>query len=178
MHSPRQSVVRTGIAAGILAVAVVLGGCTPGPAPTPTPTPLFTSEAEAFKAAEAVYREYVDVLNASTSGDAKADPLRFLVGSALEDSIGEVRDREAKGITIDGSLKITAFGGVSADLSKGSSTVEASACIDLTAARVIDKSGADVTPPDRSKEAKFTLEFVEIRGALKISSSDVVGTSC
>ena len=53
------------LASTLAAFAVVgaLVGCAPSSEPTPTPTG-FASEAEAFEAAEATYRAYVDATNA------------------------------------------------------------------------------------------------------------------
>ncbi|HOQ22628.1 MAG TPA: hypothetical protein PLN62_09415, partial [Microbacterium sp.] len=55
------------VGAALLALALVTG-CAPEPAPTPTPTG-FASDDEAFAAAEATYRAYVDALNAVDLSD-------------------------------------------------------------------------------------------------------------
>ncbi len=68
-------------------VAPVVAGCAPDPAPAPTTAVSFSSEEEAFAAAEETYRAYVDALNqvdlsdpgtfeavyAWTTGEANAD---------------------------------------------------------------------------------------------------------
>jgi ABC-type oligopeptide transport system substrate-binding subunit len=56
-------------AAATLALALALTtACAPDPAPTPSPTG-FASQEEAFAAAEATYRAYVDALNAVDLAD-------------------------------------------------------------------------------------------------------------
>ncbi|QTV80967.1 hypothetical protein [Microbacterium sp. NIBRBAC000506063] len=60
------------------------------PEPEPTPTPLFSSEEEAFAAAEEVYRAYIDAMNDSRAGEEDINPNIFLTGVALE------LDREAR----------------------------------------------------------------------------------
>ena len=169
---------RAGVAVALVAAAIGLAGCTPGPAAKPTPTPLFTSEADAFKAAEQVYRDYVDELNSSLIGEATGDPNDYLVGSALEDSISESRDREAKGVKVTGSLKLTKFTGASANVKDDTATVDAIACMDLSAARIVDASGRDVTPTDRSSQAEFALTFVQTHGSLRVSTSKVTNSTC
>ncbi|MBS1675653.1 MAG: hypothetical protein JSS74_17000 [Actinobacteria bacterium] len=178
MHSPRQSVVRTGIATGVLAVAVVLGGCTPGPAPTPTPTPLFTSEAEAFKAAEAVYREYTDAGNASRNGDSSAAPDKYLAGSALEDDIKARRDIKAAGLTVSGSLVVQSFSGTKYDPRGGS--VAAIVCLGVGDTRVMNKDGQDVTPVGRPKVSAVAVEFARANkgAALMITRSESSSETC
>ncbi len=73
------------LAFGLAIVAGLATGCRPEPAPSPT-APVFSSEEEAFAAAEQTYRAYVDALNevdlsdpatfeavyAWTTGDANA----------------------------------------------------------------------------------------------------------
>ena len=44
-------------------LAVLMSGCAADPSVEPTPTPTFANEDEAFAAAEATYRAYVDALN-------------------------------------------------------------------------------------------------------------------
>jgi hypothetical protein len=64
-------------AAATLALALALTtACAPDPAPTPSPTG-FASQEEAFAAAEATYRAYVDALNAVDL----SDPATFEAGS-------------------------------------------------------------------------------------------------
>ena len=82
-------------AAAVLAcVLITTTGCFAQP--DPEPTPLFSSEEEAFAAAEATYRAYVDALNqvdlsdpetfeevyAWTTGDANADDAQDVLPDA------------------------------------------------------------------------------------------------
>jgi hypothetical protein len=51
----------------VLSVVALGTGCAPQAEPTPTPTPRFTSQAQAYQAAEATYRAYVDVRDIDAS---------------------------------------------------------------------------------------------------------------
>ena len=103
---------RFGIATAVVAVSVGLAGCTPATAPKPTPTPLFASKAEAFKAAERVYRDYVDALNGRNAGETDAHPEVLLGGKALEFDIEAVRSRQERGIRVNGDTLLRSFRGV------------------------------------------------------------------
>jgi len=173
----RMGPLRAGIAVVLVAAAIGLAGCTPGPAPKPTPTPLFTSEAEAFKAAEQVYRDYVDAANANRNGMATPDSTKFLIGSALESSIDSARELKKQGLTLSGDIKLVWFSGVEYD--PVSSEVGANACVDVSGTRVKDVSGSDVTPVGRPLSVSLNLQFDRSAdGVLAISSSTSGASQC
>lgn len=72
-------------------LAGALTACTPEPEPTPTPP--FATEAEAFAAAEATYRAYVDALNAVDL----SDPATFEDVYAW--TTGELNANDRRGLT-------------------------------------------------------------------------------
>ena len=139
---------RAGVAVALVAAVIGLAGCTPGPAPKPTPTPLFTSEADAFKAAEQVYRDYNEASNERRDGKEDADPQSFLSGQALEDDINAQRKFKEKHLKIVGPNRVSSFSPIGYDRARGQITADL--CIDVTASRVVDDSGTDVTPTSRA----------------------------
>ncbi|MGN8026224.1 hypothetical protein [Microbacterium sp. 22242] len=171
-----SAALRTAIAATLVAAAVGLAGCTPGPAPKPTPTPLFTSEADAFKAAEQVFREFVDAKNAAQAGDESTDPQQFLAGPALEDDIQSVRDQQSDGTHIKGSTTVLSFSAKEFD--PKSHSVKSAACVDVSKSRVINAEGQDVTPTDRSSNVALNIETLPVKAAMKIVRISGSAASC
>ena len=168
---------RAGVAVVLVAAAIGLAGCTPGPAPKPTPTPLFTSEADAFKAAEQVYRDYVDAGNANRNGVPTPDSTDFLTGTALESSIESARELERQGLTLSGEIRVIWFTGD--EFEAKSSKVTANACVDVSGTRVADASGTDVTPQGRPVSVPLKLQFDRsAKGTLVISSSASGDSQC
>lgn len=147
-------------------MSVVLGGCTPGPAPKPTLTPMFTSEADAFKAAEQVYRDYVDAANAAQNGDKSASPKKYLAGTAFDEDVQSDRDFEAAGLRITGQSTVKSFEAKEYD--GRSQAVDAVACLDVSGSRVVNGAGQDVTPANRAPFASIKVRLVPGRDSLKI----------
>ena len=146
-----------------LAVSLVLlTGCTadPKPSPSPTPTPLFASKKDAFAAAEAAYREFVDRVNEVDT----ADPHTF--EPLFERSSGdfEASDRKtystmhAEGIAVAGDAKIVSFAGLSSN--PPYATVEARACLDVSEVTATDPNGNSVVDPARPDVYALRLTFV------------------
>ncbi len=172
---PRHSaLITTAVVAGVIG----LSACTPVPTPEPTPTPLFASEAEAFKAAEQVYRDYTEEANASRAGDSKADPEKYLAGTALEDDIKSRREIKAAGLTASGSLTVQSFDGTSFDSAVNS--VLGVVCIGIGDTRVTNDKGQDVTPTDRPSVSALSIEFASqgSRSNLVITKSESSSAPC
>ncbi|WP_439901192.1 hypothetical protein [Microbacterium azadirachtae] len=167
---------RFGIATAVVAVSVGLAGCTPATAPKPTPTPLFASKAEAFKAAERVYRDYVDAENALQSGDNSANPEQYLTGQALSRDVQSKRESKASGKRVDGAAEVVKFAGTAGDAKRG--TVSAAACLDISKTRIINARGEDVTPTSRPTPFSLAVEFVPERGELKITGMTPGSEAC
>lgn len=156
-------------AAALLTLAVattLLSGCAPAPEPTPTATPAFASEEEAFAAAEEVYRAYNEAGNATGSGTD------YLTASALQGELDTTRYLSENGLRLEGASVILSFTGVASDLVSATASVEASVCLDVTAVRVLDASGTDVTPSDRVNVLELDVKFVEADDHLLISESE------
>ncbi|HEY9308598.1 MAG TPA: hypothetical protein VIP82_12435 [Microbacterium sp.] len=153
-------------------LVLALSGCTTPESPEPTPTPGFSSEEEAFAAAEATYRAYVDALNQWHAGSTSSPrPTEFLTGNALESELDTQNMLGAQGRSIVGTASVARFAGTNAsdDLAK----VTAVVCLDVTESRVLNGEGVDVTPSDRPNVLALEVDFVDLRGDFAISRSGV-----
>lgn len=166
---------RAGIAVVLVATAVGLVGCTPGPAPKPTPTPLFTSEAEAFKAAEQVFRDYIKSVNSEESNPT-SDPQRFLAGKALEEDIASVRDLKSTGKKIVGATAVSVY--KSESFASESKTVTSFACLDVSATRIMDANGKDITPTDRPAVVAIGVSMTLMSSEFKITGMNASTEPC
>lgn len=159
------------VAAALVAAAVGLAGCTPGPAPTP----LFTSEADAFKAAEQVFRDYIESVNAE-NGNPSADSQKFLAGKALEDDIASVRDMQSSGKKIVGVTTVSGY--KSESYVTESRTVASFACLDVSATRIVDANGNDITPKGRPPVVAVDVSMVLMSDEFKIVGMTASKESC
>lgn len=151
-----------------LAVGVsMLSGCTPTPDPTPTPSPAFSSEEEAFAAAEATYRDYNDAGNSRRNGSG-GDPSKFLIGAALEADRAAAEHLSANGLRVVGTVDVTAFTSISATLSADVVTVEAVVCLDTSATKLLDEQGQDVSAGSRETTIASAIRFVTIGSSFYI----------
>ena len=163
----------------LLLVAGALCGCAPESEPTPTPTTAFASEEEAFAAAEEVYQAYTDAVNAERDGDTSADPLSYLVGTALSGSLDTSNKLQEQGWRIVGDSSVRKFSGRAAELDTTGATVHANVCLDVSATSVVDSSDANVTPADRPGLVPLDVEFIGSESGLLITSSDLAeGAGC
>lgn len=169
-------ITRTTAAVAAALLALALTACTPEPTPTPTPTPTgFSSEDEAFAAAEATYRAYIDAVNARRADPSSVDPNEYLSGTALNDSIEAARKLDAAGLQVVGPALVES---IKREEASTSSAVIA-ACIDSTQTRVLDQSGADVTPTDRPETLALQVEVAfSVPHALIIRSEAAGAGEC
>lgn len=155
-----------------------LSGCAPEASPTPAPTAAFASEAEAFAAAEEVYRAYIEAGNARRNGDAAANPQDYLVGTALKDAIDGQNYLRERGIRLAGQIGVASFTGETAP-QPDSPIVSAFVCVDISASRALDASGNDVTPPERPLIVAQQVTFIHDGAELRISKeTEGDATSC
>lgn len=174
MPHPLSQIVAAAIAGALIIAAA---GCSPGPSPTPTPTPAFTDEADAFAAAEKVYRAYNDALNARRQGDVTADPQQYLTGAALEGFIKSQNTLDTLKLSVEGDAAVTTFSGKSADLSSDDPSLVGLVCIDVSTVALLDEAGTNVTPPERGDIVAQLVTFVDNGGSFQISyeSQEEVG---
>jgi hypothetical protein len=145
--------------------------------PTPTPTQAFASEEEAFAAAEGIYAQYLEAAAARGDGDRAAEPQDYLIGAALESDIQSQRDLEFEKLSIVGPTTIHTFTGVDVEAEASVTHVIAEICVDISASRVIDASGVDVTPPDRPERGRLRVVFSGTSNFLRIADSGSAGGS-
>jgi hypothetical protein len=129
-------------------VALSISACAP-PLPEPTPSATvsgFASEEEAFRAAEATYRAYIDALNeVDLDPTSEIDPLRYLAGPALAAERSGRATFDELGVHLRGPMKVVSVSRGTSDLVTARLTV----CVDVARARLLDDSGKDVTPRER-----------------------------
>lgn len=156
----------TGLGATLL-IVVGLAACAPGPAPSPTPTG-FASEEEAFAAAEATYRAYVDALNqVDLSDPATFEPVFDLTAGDARDSISKELSRmHAEGWNVSGDTRITTL--KLADSQDG--TVSLSVCADVSGVSLEDASGNSMVSTDRPPVQPLSIEVSNADGKLAITS--------
>lgn len=161
----------------MLAVLVLgvsaLSACAPAPEPTPTPSPAFTSEEEAFAAAEATFAEYVDALNhVDTRDPATFEPLFELSSGAVEAADRKNFSRmHAEGQTVSGETTIIHFEGVASE--EPYEQVQAYACLDVSDVEITNQNGSSAVTADRPDI--YALELVLLRksgGTLTIDSAN------
>lgn len=138
-----------------------LAGCGPAdPSPTPTPTG-FASEEEAFAAAEATYRAYVDALNQVDLSDPSTfeDVYRWTTGDANAEARESFSQMHADGWTVSGISEVALAQPLSADDS--TETVLIAVCLDVGAVDVRDASGDSVVSPSRGSVQTMTVSATE-----------------
>lgn len=160
------------VAASVAVAGVsVLAGC--APEPEPTVQPLFATEAEAFAAAEEVYREYTRAANEVRAGGApSSDPFEFVSGRALQADIDAASYLQTNGLRLDGPTDIASFHHLDATLGSEPVQVRMAACLDARAVQLLDSADADVTPSDREEVAPLLVTFSAIDGRLLITGSE------
>ena len=159
-------------------VALMLGGCAPAPPPRPSVTPAFASEAEAFAAAEEVYRAYLDAAAARAADSPVADPQSYLSGVALSGDIDAQRVLAEAGLKIVGASQVIDFTGVRAKTDSAVALVVADICVDLRDSRVVNQRGVDVTPSDRADTSLLRVEFAGSESSLLITRSTSRESRC
>ncbi|MEV7607998.1 hypothetical protein AB0N61_00795 [Microbacterium sp. NPDC089320] len=151
----------------------------PDPEPSPAPTAAFATEEEAFAAAEEVYRAYNDAGNARIRGEAEPNPQAFLEGVALENDVDAQNSFREWGLRADGEAIVTSFRGTEANVDDRVATVTSVVCIDVSALRVLNADGVDVTPADRGDVVSQLVQFTGDQARLRISvESSADGASC
>lgn len=141
-------------AGAAIALAVVWGlamsGCTPQPAPVPSASVTgFASDEEAFAAAEATLRQYIEKSNVLDLNDQKS------IDEFLSLSTDEQRafdgDRLAKykdeGYKLSGATRVVTV--VAASVERHRNYVVLGVCLDVSSVDVLDGSGKSIVSPDR-----------------------------
>lgn len=147
------------LAAGAVALTMMTA-CAPEPVTVPSPTPTgFASEQEAFAAAEATYRAYIDALNRVDLADpATFEPVfAHLMGEALADSRKNLTSLHAQAYVLAGTTDFTNPTLSSTNLGLGEVVLDV--CLDVTNVDVSDSTGASVVSPDRADLQPLRVVF-------------------
>ncbi|MFB7890854.1 hypothetical protein ACFC1I_01460 [Microbacterium sp. NPDC056044] len=167
---------RTRVTAAALSglLVLALAGCTtPGPA-EPTPTSGFSSEEEAFTAAEETYRAYVDALNQVDLSDPETFEAVYgwTTGEANANERKSLSQLHADGWVVAGDTTVTGFhpGAVTGGI------VDAVVCSDVSDVQVTDATGQSVVPDNRPSQYALQVTFVESSTptGLSVRTSDAV----
>jgi hypothetical protein len=133
-------------ALAVLFVGCLLSGCAAAPAPTPgpPPTPSATQEQQDDQAFRDLVTRYADLdANTLTEDDLAA----LLTGSVLESETSGLHDARDNGQRTDGEELVSGFRVTDHGVDpQGAQYMVAQVCLDVSGTRIIDSSGADVTP--------------------------------
>ncbi|OAH51807.1 hypothetical protein [Microbacterium oleivorans] len=130
------------------ALAAALTACAPASTPTPSPTPTgFASEEEAFAAAEATYRAYVDALNqVDLSDPATFEPVYALTAGQLnEQDRKSFSELHADGTVVEGDTQVVKIAPNEAEFPN----VTLNVCTDVSQVQVTDREGKSLVAEDR-----------------------------
>ncbi|MFF2272991.1 hypothetical protein ACFVTX_11995 [Agromyces sp. NPDC058136] len=168
-----MSLLRTRVAALAAAGAVVvaLSACTSGPEPDPSTeprpsesaAPIFASDDEALAAAVEAYEKYLAVVDQLTgAGGENAQRIREVAAedyaAELEASLERLR---ASGTRTSGASTADHFKLVQyRDEAGVGAEVSIYVCLDASGVRVMDASGADVTPADRVDRRPLQVKLI------------------
>ena len=145
-------------ATAALLLALAVTGCTPDPAPSPSPTG-FASEEEAFAAAEATYRAYVDALNqVDLSEPATFEPVyAWTTGDVNATDRKSLTAYHADNVTVAGEsqIKLMLLSDQSSDLDAPALAV----CLDVSDIDVRNAEGQSLVSDSRPDIQKLTVTF-------------------
>ena len=144
----------------VFVVVGLLAGCTPEPLDA-DPTPTFTSESEAFAAAEATYRAYVDALNDVDLSDPETFEAVYswTTGEANAEARTRFSEMHASGWRVDGESIAQTVELASVD----SGAVRLDVCLDVSDVTLVDEDGTSVVSDDRPdvQSMLVTLDLAE-----------------
>ncbi len=141
----------TAIVGASLTIVMGVTGCTPPSEPAPTPAATvsgFASEEEAFRAAEATYRAYVDALNRVDLADPRTfEPVyAWLESDALAASRKSFARMHAEGLSVAGQSKVPFIEPRAAGLRE----VVIDVCLDVSNVTLVDSEGRSVVSKTRA----------------------------
>ena len=143
-----------------LATGALLTGCAPD-ASAPTPTPSFSSDEDAFAAAEATYRAYVDALNqVDLSDPATFEPVyAWTAGEANAAARQSFSQMNADNWSVSGQstptlVEVLSIGGADLDVA------ELAVCLDVASVTLTDEDGVSMVAPDRPDVQTMLVNLV------------------
>jgi hypothetical protein len=149
------------------AVALALGGCVQPPSPviptsTPSAAPVFASDAAALAAAKKAYVAYLAVSDAvANDGGMNPERLSPVVTKAwLSTEVASYVTFAKSGDRFTGQSGYTTFSlQKSETVGDDLADVTAYICADVSNTRLIDATGADITPSTRESKYPIVAEF-------------------
>lgn len=156
------------LAASAALALTAMVGCAAAPTPPPTPSsttaaPVFASEEEALAAATEAYAAYQAMSDTITAeGGFKANRIEPY---ATEDyypdlvdgfEIFEKKQMSSKGGSKHDTVSLTSF----AEAPPGRAEIDIYLCSDVSAVRLFDAAGQDITPPTRPNRIPLQVRFV------------------
>lgn len=147
------------MAASVIALTGCLGST---PEPAPTPTAVFSSEEEAFAAAEETYRAYVEALNdVDLTEPSTFEPLfAWTTGTLNSETRKTFSEMHADGWVVDGTTLLPLVKPTMAD-GGDFSVVEVAVCQDVSGVSVVDAEGRSVVSADRPGVQSMLATLVE-----------------
>jgi hypothetical protein len=150
-------------AALALSVALLLTatGCHPA-ARSPTPTPAFTSDAQAFAAAEKTYRAYVEALNKVDLSEPRTfeGVYRWTTGEARAGAEKTFTQMHADRWKVSGITSVQLVEGL---LAKPNYTsAQLAVCLDVSRIDLLGPDGRSVVAPDRRDIQSMRVEVARL----------------
>lgn len=141
--------------------AALLVGCAPQTSSTPTPTPHFTSEQQAYAAAEQTYRNYIDALNKVDLSDPATfeDVYKWETGDALDTEKKSLTQMHADGWVLSGRSDITLMR-PAAGSEWQSTQIQMDSCVDVGKVSLRDAHGDSTVAADRGDVQSIVITFV------------------
>lgn len=174
-----SALARAAAVAVIGALALATAACTDA-SPTPTPlstptaeTPIFASDEEALAAAEGAYARYVAIdAEIGAAGGEGAERIGEVVAEPYAGEIVEDYDAMmSRGYRTSGTITADRFQLVQRERAGASETIQVYACVGVGNTRILDATGADVTPPERTAVVPMIVEFLADADGVKVSGS-------
>lgn len=149
-------------ALALVAVVAMLSGCSGPPEPVET-TPAFSSEDEAFAAAEDTYRAYVDALNqVDLSDPATFEPVFALTTGELASSDRTNFSRwHADGYALHGTSVVETIERLDATVAGGTAEVTLGACYNVAEVDVRDGAGNSVVDANRPAVQRLEITLLQ-----------------
>lgn len=129
--------------------AALLVGCAPQTSSTPTPTPHFTSEQQAYAAAEQTYRNYIDALNKVDLSDPATfeDVYKWGTGKALSGDKKNLTGLHSEGAVLSGESIVQLA--APATIDAATHDVDIFVCLNVSAIDVRNAEGKSLVDKDR-----------------------------
>jgi hypothetical protein len=161
----------------LAAAALLLVGCAPQPDATPTPSATalpFATDEEAFAAAEATYRAYVDALNQVDLQDPATFEAVYAwtTDDALAGERKSLSSMHAEQLSLSGTAVVLR---VSPKLIS-ENLVEVYGCLDVSRVGVHNISGESQVGPDRPDIQAVIVHLTGATSATQLRISDLLGS--